>query len=357
MEKLEAPAARPAGLGAVRRKALTLSPLDMVKTSLPQGATLPLVIEPAVADLDLAGWAKNNRAWVQDQLSRYGAVLFRGFRLGSVDAFEGAAASIYDNLYSGYGDLPRAGASENIYTSTPYPPDKTILFHNESSHLHSWPMKISFYCVQAAQQGGETPLLDCREVCRRMRPELLQRFAERGLMYVRNFSESIDVSWRQFFHTDDQQAVEETCRKENLDCEWTAKDGLRIRHRTHAVVRHPRTHEIVFFNQIQLHHIACLDPDVRESLLAIFREEDLPRHVYYGDGSPIEDAVIEELGELYWKTAVQAPWQDGDMVMLDNMLAAHARNPYVGPRKIVVAMGEMIDGSALPPLDMARGAH
>jgi hypothetical protein len=28
--------------------------------------------------------------------------------------------------------------------------------------------------------------------------------------------------------------------------------------------------------------------------------------------------------------------------MLDNMLAAHSRNPFVGPRKIVVTMGEMI---------------
>jgi hypothetical protein len=27
--------------------------------------------------------------------------------------------------------------------------------------------------------------------------------------------------------------------------------------------------------------------------------------------------------------------------MLDNMLVAHSRNPFVGPRKIVVAMGEM----------------
>jgi hypothetical protein len=29
--------------------------------------------------------------------------------------------------------------------------------------------------------------------------------------------------------------------------------------------------------------------------------------------------------------------------MLDNMLTAHGRNPYVGSRKIVVAMGEMIN--------------
>ena len=33
--------------------------------------------------------------------------------------------------------------------------------------------------------------------------------------------------------------------------------------------------------------------------------------------------------------------QEGDILMLDNMLSAHGRNPYTGPRKILVTMGEM----------------
>jgi hypothetical protein len=33
--------------------------------------------------------------------------------------------------------------------------------------------------------------------------------------------------------------------------------------------------------------------------------------------------------------------------MLDNMLVAHARNPYEGPRKILVAMGEMVDAASV----------
>jgi alpha-ketoglutarate-dependent taurine dioxygenase len=100
---------------------------------------------------------------------------------------------------------------------------------------------------------------------------------------------------------------------------------------------------MTFFNQIQLHHIACLDAETRNSLLSLFKMEDLPRNVYYGDGTPIEDSVMEEIGELYWKLCITAPWQNGDMMMLDNMLTSHARLPYEGPRKIAVAMGDMID--------------
>jgi len=57
---------------------------------------------------------------------------------------------------------------------------------------------------------------------------------------------------------------------------------------------------------------------------------------------------MEELDRLYWKTAKAFPWQNGDIIMLDNMLVAHARKPFTGARKIVVAMGEMVDGASLP---------
>ncbi len=39
--------------------------------------------------------------------------------------------------------------------------------------------------------------------------------------------------------------------------------------------------------------------------------------------------------------------------MLDNMLAAHARDPYEGPRKIVVAMGAMCDRATLARIPTA----
>jgi hypothetical protein len=46
---------------------------------------------------------------------------------------------------------------------------------------------------------------------------------------------------------------------------------------------------------------------------------------------------------VYKQAEIAFPWQQGDILMLDNMLTAHARNPYVGKRKIVVAMGEIVN--------------
>jgi amino acid adenylation domain-containing protein len=315
---------------------------NLIKTRyLTEGETLPLVIEPAMADIDLADWAKNNPDFLQTQLLKHGGILFRGFNTPEVVDFENVAQAICGELFSEYGDLPRQGVSGKVYGSTPYPADQAILFHNESSHLQQWPLKIFFYCVQPAQQGGETPLVDCRKIYQLLNPSLRERFAEKQLMYVRNYIEGLDVSWQDFFKTNEKAKVEEICRQSQVEFEWISENHLRTRQIRRAITQHPKTHEFVFFNQLQLHHVSCLNLEVQASLFSLFTEDQLPRHVYYGDGSKIEASVIQEISEIYQQATVASPWQKGDIIMLDNMLAAHGRNPFVGPRKIVVAMGEM----------------
>ncbi len=326
----------------VAPKAVSFLQESLVKTEyLSSGETLPLVIKPEVADIDIIDWAKNNREFIESKLLHNGALLFRGFNLNYVTAFENFAGAICPELFGEYGDLPREEVGGKVYGSTPYPSNKAILFHNESSHLHCWPLKIWFFCVQPAQQGGETPIVDCRKIYQMLDPKLRSHFEEKQLMYVRNYTEGLDVSWQEFFHTDDKKLVEESCQKSKTELEWKDGNCLRTRKIAQAITKHPKTDDVVFFNQILLHHISCLDPGVRESLLSLFGEENLPRNVYYGDGSPIEDSVMAEIQAIYREATVSFPWQQGDVLMLDNMLVAHSRNPYVGSRKIVVAMGEM----------------
>jgi alpha-ketoglutarate-dependent taurine dioxygenase len=340
-------------LRTTRRKGIDLSRVSDVRTSsLEPGQSLPLVIEPASADVDLAEWTLSNEKTVEQYLLRHGAILFRGFAVDSVDEFEHIAAASCPELFGEYGDLPREEQGGKIYGSTPYPADETILFHNESSHMHRWPMLIWFYCVRAAAAGGETPIIDSRKIYQLMEPEIKDRFERKGLKYVRNFTDGLDVSWQHFFQTSDRTAVEEYCRRAQINFEWRKGNSLRTSQKCPAVVRHPQTGEKVFFNQLQLHHISCLTPEVRESLLSMMKEEDLPRNVYYGDGLPIEDSVMKYLGDLYGKLAVSFPWRERDVLMLNNMLVAHSRNPFVGERKILVALGNLVSKDQIE-----RGEH
>ncbi|WP_437305951.1 amino acid adenylation domain-containing protein [Sorangium sp. So ce388] len=329
-------------LKRITPRKVDVGPSALVATSTLGDGPLPLVVKPAVDDVDLAAWAREERAFVEAQVLRHGAVLFRGFPIRSAPEFEQVAQAICGELFGEYGDLPREKTGKHIYSSTPYPADKAILFHNESSHLPRWPLKQWFFCVQAAPEGGATPIVDCRRLYEALAPDVRERFRRSGLLYVRNFTPGFDVGWQDFFHTTEPAVVEERCRAGGMRCEWLPGGRLRISQRGPAVLSHPKTGEQVFFNQIQLHHPAYLEAPVRESLLAMVGEEWLPRNVCYGDGAPIEAETTRALGEAYERCAVRFPWQEGDIILLDNMLVAHGRDPFSGPRKIVVAMGEMM---------------
>lgn len=331
----------PGGLRGMRRKAVQTT--DLVQTSFLPGneGRLPLVITPAVDNVDLAAWCASHAEEVDGYFDRHGAILFRGFPMSGADDFEAVASTIAGELFAEYGDLPPEESGQRIYHSTPYPHDKMILFHNESSHFSTWPLRQFFFCVIPSAERGESPLLDCREVYEKLDREIVEAFERKDLMYVRNFSEGVDVPWQDFFHTDDKAAVERTCANAGMTCEWTEL-GLRVRQLAKGVRTHPRTGEKIFFNQVQLHHVACLDEETRTALRQLFADEDLPRNVYYGDGTPIPDEVIDRIGEVYEELCVETPWQAGDLIALDNMLVAHARRPFVGERKIIVGMGKMM---------------
>jgi alpha-ketoglutarate-dependent taurine dioxygenase len=332
-------------LGKIKRKAVDVGKL--IETSTIGGNEMPLIVTPAIDGVDLADWAANNRAELDGYFDRHGAILFRGFALNSAEDFEGVASGIVPDLFAEYGDLPPEGTNERIYHSTPYPADKTILFHSESSHLPTWPLRQFFFCIQPAETQGETPLVDNRRVVEELDADIVREFEEKGLLYVRNFSPGIDVSWQDFFKTDDRAEVERTCGAEGMACEWKDGDSLRISQRGPGVTHHPRTGEKIWFNQVQLHHVSCLDPGTRDSLRQLFAEEDMPRNVYYGDGSVIPDATVDRISEVFEQLCVELPWQKSDLIALDNMFVQHARRPFTGERKILVAMGQMIRASDL----------
>src|SRR3954454_8158146 len=108
------------------------------------GRTLPLLVEPAMADLDPVRWVRETLAWIEARLQESGALLLRGFGVSTVPRFEELALAVCPDLFGEYGALPSEQGGEKVYRSTPYPASKVILFHNESSHMHRWPLKQMF---------------------------------------------------------------------------------------------------------------------------------------------------------------------------------------------------------------------
>jgi len=325
-----------------RPKSVTVARENLIKTScLRQGEMLPLVVQPGVADLDLSNWAKHNLSFIENKLLEHGGILFRGFDVDSIAKFNQFTLSISPEQLE-YVDqhTPRTRVAGKIYTSTEYPAEHYVPFHSENSKNHVWPMKIWFHCVQPALQGGETPIADNRKVFELLDPKIKERFMQKNVMYVRNFGEGLGVPWQTVFQTNERPVLEAYFRDAGVEFEWKDATRLRIRHVAQAVATHPVTGKTVWFNQAHLFHVSSLEPAARQSLLSLFTEQELPSNAYFGDGSPIDDSIIEEIREVFRQCSVSFPWQQKDILMLDNMSIAHGRAPYLGPRKIVVAMAE-----------------
>ena len=334
---------QPRKLGDTKRKKMTVTSESLVKLRLlTEDQRIPLVIEPAIEGVDALDWARSNRELIDLKLVSHGALLFRNFPITTVDAFEKFLQALCRDelLEYRYASTPRGEVRGRIYTSTDYPADQHIPLHNEMSYARTWPMKIWFCCLQAAERGGQTPLADSRRVFQRIRPAIRETFARKGVQYVRNYGGGLDLSWQKAFRTDERSRVEDFCRDAGILLDWNGEDRLRTVQVCQAVATHPKTAEQVWFNQAHLFHLSSLDPEIRNLLQAEIRESELPRNAYYGDGSAIDPADLEEIRKAYQEEAIRFDWQKGDVLFLDNMLIAHGRTPFQGERQILVGMAE-----------------
>ncbi|WP_412538000.1 TauD/TfdA family dioxygenase [Longispora sp. K20-0274] len=273
---------------------------------------------------------------IRADLATVGAVLLRGLP-ADLDLFDRVVRTIGgEPLEYTERSTPRTEVSGNIYTSTEYPAAQAIPMHNENSYSDRWPGRLFFVCHTAAATGGATPIADSRAMLRRIPQPVRDRFAA-GVVYTRAFQEDLGLSWQEAFQTADRTDVEGYCRAHGQQFEWTDY-GLRTRHHRPATQREPGTGAEVWFNQANLFHVSSLDREVSEMLLDLYPEPDLPRHATLADGSPITTDDLDAIREAYDEVSLALPWREGDVMVVNNMLTAHGRQPFTGDRRILVAM-------------------
>jgi alpha-ketoglutarate-dependent taurine dioxygenase len=244
-----------------------------------------------------------------------------------------------------YRSTPRTEIHSKIYTASEYHPSETIPQHNENSYSTVWPMYISFLCRETASEGGNTPVSDSRVAYREIPAEIRDEFERKNILYVRNYND-VDLPWTEVFQTEDAATVESYCREHDIQFEWT-ETGLRTKQVSQAVIDHPVTGDRLWFNQAHLFHVSSLSEELQENLVDLLGEENLPRNAYFGDGTPIDSAYLTTIREVYDRTKFSFQWENNDLLLLDNMLFTHGRQPFTGKRQVLVGMARECHAASL----------
>jgi len=306
---------------------------------------LPFVITPKHEGSELRELFKSTGNELEADLLKYGGILFRGFRVDGIEDFENIVKNSYGDPLD-YNDRAthRSQVQGKVYTATNYPPELEIILHNESSFAAKFPMRIFFYCIQASETGGETPIADVREVYKQIDPAIRKPFEEKGVLYVRNLAGGpFGFTWQEVYQTQDKTEMERFCTEAETDYEWIDESKVRTKQLRPAIAKHPVTGESLWLNHATVLNVYAIEPKLQQMLLKFFKEKDLPNNTFYGDGTSIKREVIDELRRAYDSATVAFRWEPGDVLMLDNMLVAHGRKPFTGQRKVVVAMAKPVN--------------
>jgi Probable taurine catabolism dioxygenase len=293
----------------------------------------------AVAVDEAPHWAADHRDALRAVVAEHGCVLVRG--LGLRDS--GQVGTVFRQLATGLMSereafAPRQPHPDGVYFSTKWPSSQPMCMHHELSYTLEFPGLMLFACLSAPASGGATGVADAPTVLDALPTELVQRFEREGWLLTRSYNDEIGASVAEAFGTEDRGAVESYCRANAIDFKWQPDGGLRTRQRRSAVVRHPFTRQRCWFNQIAFLSEWTMAAEVREYLVEVYGSDGLPFNTCFGNGDPIDADTVQVINDVYETNTVRQPWQAGDVMLVDNVRTAHSREPFEGPREILVAM-------------------
>lgn len=313
-------------------------------------------------DVDPAAWMAEHKDLLQEMMIKHGVVYLNGLNLPRPNVTT-AVASILDedslvDSYSG-GVTKRPRVEKDLFLTTNIPGSGAIVLHHEMSYVDTFPKKVFFYCRIPSEHGGATPVTYSRTVKKKLNPKLFDQFKKRGIAYVRNYVAKTDptlqyfLSWQEVFEVSTKQELEAKAKSLGMTFEWHG-DRLRTKNVRAATIVHPQTNEEFLFNHCMVFQASSEEgglPLQRAASTSATEDErrmwkelhafERPMSVAWGDtGELIESAVIEEVFACYNSNKHTVDWRPGNLMMIDNILAAHGRDQFIGRREVLAMLSK-----------------
>lgn len=306
------------------------------------GAAFPLVLacQSPQAPLDATtAWVESQRDELEGQLAEHGAILFRGFPLATAQDFDAFIAGFgFPNFAykDSLSNAVRTNFTERVFSANEAPADVTIFLHHEMAQTPIFPSKLFFFCEQAAETGGATPL--CRsdvlyEQLAERCPDFLRACEEQGLRYT-NVMPSLDDpasgmgrSWQSTFRRDTREQAEARMSQLGYSWEWLDDGCLRATTPRLQAVREISPGRKTFFNQLIAAFKGWKD-----------RRNDPSKAITLGDGTPLDRDAVILAADMAEALTFDVPWQNGDVALVDNYVVMHGRRTFTGQRKILASL-------------------
>jgi len=322
---------------------MEVSPISIAEEKYYNSKVFPLTLSPkSPSSLTLfEEWLTNNKPTVEKYLEDHGAVLFRGFPIGSPEDFARFVLALkFENFpYVGGNAVRRSVVDDIVITANEAPAKERIPWHHEMAQVPVFPRKLFFYCQTPAETGGETPILLSNELYEKLlvkQPKCVELVEKEGVIYTRVMTSydrpesSIGRGWKSTFKVETKEEAEAKLKEKGYRWEWLEEDRLReITPVLPAVKVDPRSGKKQYFNQMMASYFGWRD---------VYNTPG--KTLYAGNGVYFEEQFMTDTLAIAEEICVAYKWQVGDILLVDNNTVMHSRKPFTGDRKILVSLGK-----------------
>ena len=296
-------------------------------------------VKEEVGFAEVSEWISSGRDELVAEAADCGVVLFQGLPLRTPDDFH-SFVELFDLPAFTYEDslsnAVRVNYTPRVFSANEAPSEVTINLHHEMAQTPIYPSKLFFFCQEAPDSGGATPVCRSDVLWDRLvdeNPGFANRCEEKGLKYshvmppFEDFRSGMGRSWKSTFSVQTKDELESRMSELRYSLEWMEGECARATTPALPAVRTLAGGRKVFFNQLVAAFTAW-DDSRNESAKALT----------FGDGSPMDLEGARLAAELAEELTFDLSWQPGDVALIDNFVAMHGRRTFVGKRKVLASL-------------------
>lgn len=225
-------------------------------------------------------------------------------------------------------------------------PQAILLVASNLLHLYRQtahpPTHLLFYCETPPQTGGETPIVNSVEAYHTIQadnPAFMELLEKYGLRYIRYLPEENDVTsaigrgWKATYQCSTKEEAETVLREQGSEWQWLEGNILKTITAVVPAIRENsgehRTNEKTFFNSLVAAYKGWNDSRNQGEKAVVLGDEM---------SSLCDKNSVERAANILDEISVAIPWQQGDILLLDNRTTMHSRHPFTGNRRVLASL-------------------